>query len=96
MIEFLGFISYLVGLYIYVIIAGVIMSWLMAFGVVNPYNPTARAIWQGLSAVTEPLLRPIRNIMPELGAIDISPVVLLLGCVFVQSVVIENLKQLFA
>jgi YggT family protein len=72
------------------------MSWLMAFGVVNPYNPTARAIWQGLSAVTEPLLRPIRNIMPDLGAIDISPVVLLLGCVFVQSVVIENLKQLFA
>jgi YggT family protein len=96
MIALLNFISYLVGLYIYVIIAGVIMSWLMAFGVVNPYNPTARAIWQGLSAVTEPLLRPIRNIMPDLGAIDISPVVLLLGCVFVQSVVIENLKQLFA
>jgi YggT family protein len=96
MIALLNFISYLVGLYIYVIIAGVIMSWLMAFGVVNPYNPTARAIWQGLSAVTEPLLRPIRNVMPDLGAIDISPVVLLLGCVFVQSVVIENLKQLFA
>ncbi len=96
MIEFLGFVSYIITLYIYVIIAGVIMSWLMAFGVVNPYNPTARAIWQGLSAVTEPLLRPIRNVMPDLGAIDISPVVLLLGCVFVQSVVIENLKQLFA
>ena len=96
MIALLNFISYLVGLYIYVIIASVIMSWLMAFGVVNPYNPTARAIWQGLSAVTEPLLRPIRNVMPDLGAIDISPVVLLLGCVFVQSVVIENLKQLFA
>jgi YggT family protein len=95
MIALLNFISYLVGLYIYVIIAGVIMSWLMAFGVVNPYNPTARAIWQGLSAVTEPLLRPIRNIMPELGAIDISPVVLLLGCVFVQSVLIPNIAKLF-
>ncbi len=95
MIEFLGFISYLVGLYIYVIIAGVIMSWLMAFGVVNPHNPTARAIWQGLSAVTEPLLKPIRNIMPELGAVDISPVVLLLGCVFVQNVVIPNIAKLF-
>ena len=44
MIALLNFISYLVGLYIYVIIASVIMSWLMAFGVVNPYNPTARAI----------------------------------------------------
>ncbi len=95
MIALLNFISYLVGLYIYVIIASVIMSWLMAFGVVNPYNPTARAIWQGLSAVTEPLLRPIRNIMPELGAIDISPVVLLLGCVFVQNVVIPNIAKLF-
>ena len=95
MIALLNFISYLVGLYIYVIIAGVIMSWLMAFGVVNPHNPTARAIWQGLSAVTEPLLRPIRNIMPDLGAIDISPVVLLLGCVFVQNVVIPNIAKLF-
>ncbi len=95
MIALLNFISYLVGLYIYVIIAGVIMSWLMAFGVVNPHNPTARAIWQGLSAVTEPLLRPIRNVMPDLGAIDISPVVLLLGCVFVQSVLIPNIAKLF-
>lgn len=95
MIALLNFISYLVGLYIYVIIAGVIMSWLMAFGVVNPHNPTERAIWQGLSAVTEPLLRPIRNIMPDLGAIDISPVVLLLGCVFVQGVIIPNVAKLF-
>ena len=95
MIELLGFISYLITLYIYVIIASVIMSWLMAFGVINPYNPTARAIWQGLSAVTEPLLRPIRNVMPDLGAIDISPIVLLLGCFFVQSVIIPNIAKLF-
>ena len=59
----------------------------MAFGVVNPYNPTVRAIWQGLNAVTEPLLRPIRNMLPNMGAIDISPIVLLLACFFVQSVV---------
>ena len=95
MIELLNFISYLINLYVYVIIAGVIMSWLLGFGVINPHNPTARAIWQGLNAVTEPLLRPIRNVMPDLGAIDISPIVLLLGCVFAQNVVIENLKKLF-
>jgi len=95
MIELLGFLSYVITLYIYVIIASVIMSWLMAFGVVNPQNPTARAIWQGLSAVTEPLLRPIRNLMPDLGAIDISPIVLLLGCVFLQSVIIPNIAKLF-
>jgi YggT family protein len=95
MIELLSFISNIITLYIYVIIASVIMSWLMGFGVVNPHNPTARAIWQGLSAVTEPLLRPIRNVMPDLGAIDISPIVLLLGCVFVRSVIIPNLAKLF-
>lgn len=83
----LGFISYLIQLYVYVVIAGVILSWLMAFGVVNPYNPTVRAIWQGLNAVTEPLLRPIRNMMPNLGAIDISPIVLLLACFFVQGLI---------
>ncbi len=83
----LGFLSYLITLYTYVIIASVILSWLMAFGVVNPYNPTVRAIWQGLNAVTEPLLRPIRNMMPNLGAVDISPIVLLLACLFVQGLI---------
>jgi YggT family protein len=83
----LTFVSYLITLYTYVVIASVILSWLMAFGVVNPYNPTVRAIWQGLNAVTEPLLRPIRNMLPNLGAIDISPIVLLLACVFVQGLI---------
>ncbi|HEY7669606.1 MAG TPA: YggT family protein [Hyphomicrobium sp.] len=81
------FISYLITLYTYVIIANVILSWLMAFGVVNPYNPTVRAIWQVLNALVEPLLRPIRNVMPNLGAIDISPLVLLLACFFVQGLI---------
>jgi YggT family protein len=83
----LNFISYLITLYVYVVIASVILSWLMAFGVVNPYNPTVRAIWQALNAVTEPLLRPIRNMLPNLGAIDLSPVVLLLACFFVQGLI---------
>ena len=88
LLRLIDFLGYLVQLYVYVIIASVILSWLMAFGVVNPYNPTVRAIWQGLNAVTEPLLRPIRNMMPNLGAIDISPIVLLLICFFLRSVVI--------
>ncbi len=95
MIELLGFISYLITLYTYVVIAGVVMSWLMAFGVVNAYNPTVRAIWQALNALTEPLLKPIRKMMPNLGAVDISPIVLLLGCFFIQSVVIPNIAKLF-
>ncbi len=94
MIELLGFISYLITLYTYIVIASVILSWLMAFGVVNPYNPTVRTIWGALNALTEPLLRPIRNVMPNLGAIDISPIVLLLGCFFIQSVVLPNIAKL--
>lgn len=95
MIELLSFISYLITLYVYVVIAGVILSWLMAFGVINPYNPFVRSLWQALNAVTEPLLRPIRNIMPNLGAIDLSPLILILLCFFVQSVVLPNIAKLF-
>ena len=88
LLRLIDFLGYLVQLYVYVIIASVILSWLMAFGVVNPYNPTVRAIWQGLNAVTEPLLRPIRNMMPNLGGIDISPVILILILLFLRDVVL--------
>jgi YggT family protein len=94
MLELLGFISYLITLYVYIIIAGAVMSWLIAFNVVNPYNQFVRSIWQGLNAVTEPLLRPIRRWMPDLGGIDISPVVLILLCAFVQTVVLPNIAKL--
>ena len=80
MLELLGFISSLITLYIYIIIAGAVMSWLIAFNVVNPYNQFVRSLWQALNAVTEPLLRPIRRRMPDLGGVDISPVVLILCC----------------
>jgi YggT family protein len=94
MIELLSFISSLITLYIYVIIAGAVMSWLIAFNVVNPYNQVVRSIWQALNALTEPLLRPIRRWMPDLGGIDISPVVLILLCAFVQTVVLPNIAKL--
>ena len=94
MIELLGFISSLITLYIYVIIASAVMSWLIAFNVVNPYNQVVRSIWQALNALTEPLLRPIRRWMPDLGGIDISPVVLILLCAFVQTVVLPNIAKL--
>lgn len=94
MLELLNFISYVITLYTYVILAGVIMSWLVGFGVINGYNPTVQAIYRALNALTEPLLRPIRAILPDLGAIDISPIVLLLACFFIQSVVLPNLAKM--
>jgi YggT family protein len=67
----------------------------MAFGVVNPHNQFVRSLAQAFYAVTEPLLGPIRRNMPDLGAVDISPVVLILICVAIQSVVLPNVAKLF-
>jgi YggT family protein len=83
----LSFTVYLIQLYVYIILASVILSWLMAFGVVNPYNRFVSALAQALAAVTEPLLRPIRNALPDLGGLDLSPLILLLGCFFVQGLI---------
>lgn len=94
MIELLSFISYLITLYVYIIFAGVIMSWLIAFNVVNAYNPFVRSLWQALTAMTEPLMRPIRRRMPDLGGLDLSPMILILGCLFIQWVVLPNIAKL--
>ena len=85
----------MITLYIYIIIASAVMSWLIAFNVINPYNQFVRSLWQGLNALTEPVLRPIRRCMPDLGGIDISPLVLILICFFMQSVVLPNIAKLF-
>ncbi len=77
-------------LYIYLIIVMAIMSWLIAFHVINIYNDFVRAIWNTLNALTEPLLRPIRQLLPNLGGIDISPVILLIIIYFLQ-VLLSNL-----
>jgi YggT family protein len=93
MLELLGFISSLITLYIYIIIASAVMSWLIAFNVINPYNQFVRSIWQGLNALTEPVLRPIRRWMPDLGGIDISPMVLIIALWFVQGVLLPVLAR---
>ena len=93
MIELLGFISYIVRLYEWVIIATVIFSWLVQFNVIYWNNDFVRTLGQALNALTEPLLRPIRRVMPNLGGLDLSPIVLLLGCLFVRSVVLPNIAK---
>jgi YggT family protein len=76
-------------IYVYVIIASAILSWLVAFNVVNRYNDVVRSIWNLVTALTEPLLRPIRETIPSFGGIDISPVILLLLIFFLQRVIEE-------
>lgn len=74
-------------LYGYVIIATAIISWLLAFDVVNFRNELVRSVWNFLNALTEPLLRPIRQVLPNLGGIDVSPIVLLLLLFLVEDVI---------
>ena len=80
----LWLLNAILDIYWWIVILSVVLSWLYAFNVVNPGNPFVRAVGQFVHEATEPLLRPIRRFMPNLGAIDISPIVLLLGVTFVK------------
>jgi YggT family protein len=95
MLELLGFISFLLTLFIYILIAAAVLSWLIAFNVVNSRNQIVHMIGEFLYRVTEPALRPIRSFLPHLGGLDISPVILILIIVFIQSVILPNIAKLF-
>ena len=70
--------------YLYLIIASAIISWLVAFSVINTQNQFVRMMLEFLWRITEPALRPIRRFMPNLGGIDISPIILILMIYFIQ------------
>ena len=91
MIPILVFIAYLIDLYQIVVIAAVILSWLIAFNVINTYNPFVRTLWDAMKAMTEPLLRPIRNFLPAPGGLDLSPIVLWLALEFIGDVLIMQI-----
>ncbi|MGI9401679.1 MAG: YggT family protein [Rhizobiaceae bacterium] len=84
----LDVILLILDLYVWIIIASAILSWLFAFNVVNARNQFVATIANILYQLTEPLLRPIRRIMPNLGAIDISPIILLLGIFLLQRIIV--------
>jgi YggT family protein len=88
MAPLIGFFVLVIDLYIWIVIASAILSWLVAFNVVNTNNRVVLMIGDTLYRLTEPALRPIRNILPNLGGIDISPVVLILLLLFVRDVVL--------
>jgi YggT family protein len=68
----------LIWLYWWVVIIAVIMSWLVAFGVVNTFNPFARTVVRFLDAVTEPVFRQVRRVIPPIGGLDLSPLIVLI------------------
>jgi YggT family protein len=84
----LDVILLVLNLYTWVIIISAVLSWLLAFNVINYDNSVVRSIWSGVNALTEPLLRPIRNRLPRMGALDLSPIVLLLAIFFLERIIV--------
>ncbi len=81
-------ILYLLQLYWWVVIAAVVASWLIAFNVINLHNNIVRSIVHFLDALTEPVFRQVRRIIPVFSGIDISPIFVLIGIWFLQRVVV--------
>jgi YggT family protein len=75
-------------LYIYLLVAAAVLSWLIAFNVVNMRNQFVAMVADFLYRITEPALRPIRNLLPNLGGIDISPVILIFIIIFLRYVIL--------
>jgi YggT family protein len=83
-----------INLYIWLVIISAILSWLVAFSVVNTSNRFVFAVWDFLHKITQPALRPIRRFLPNLGGVDISPVVLILLLYFCEMVLRNILWEL--
>ena len=85
----LWLIYQIINIYIWLIILQVVLSWLIAFNVVNTSNRFVYMVGDFLYRITEPAMRPIRRILPNLGGIDLSPMVLLLLLIFAQKLLVE-------
>lgn len=82
--ELIGFLVYVLQLFIWIIILQAILSWLVAFNVVNLQNRFVHGLLTGLDRLLNPVLRPIRRLLPDMGGIDLSPLVLILGIILAQ------------
>ena len=89
----LQFIDLVLGLVIFIMIAQVIVSWLLAFNILNMSNQFVATIANALWQLTNPLLSPIRRMLPNFGGLDISPIVLFLAIYFIRLVVLYPLMR---
>jgi len=93
MYAILNLIGMVIELYLWFVIAAAILSWLVAFNVINSYNQFVAAIHGFLFNITEPALRPIRRVLPHFGGIDISPIVLILLLIFLRNLLLVDLAR---
>ena len=91
MISMLWLIDTVISLYIWLVVIGVVLSWLVHFRVVNTSNPFVYRVGEFVYRITEPALRPIRNVLPNMGGIDISAIVLIVALLFARNLIFEYL-----
>ena len=97
MIVILQIVQVLLNVVWWIIVVQAILSWLIAFNVINTQSDAVRTVWEALRRITEPLYRPIRRILPDFGALDLSPLVVLLILYILMNIIIPNLAlQLYA
>jgi YggT family protein len=93
MLILIDLLSYLLWAVWIVIIVQVVMSWLVAFNIVNTCSPVVRGLLRGLERITEPVYRPIRRILPDFGGVDFSPMVVLLVIGLLQRLLFDMKLQ---
>jgi YggT family protein len=91
---FLDILSILLNILWWIIIIQAVMSWLIAFNVINTHNDFVGQLWHVLDRITEPLYRPFRRIMPDFGGIDLTPMVVLILLIIIQGPVMTYLYRL--
>ncbi|HLS69566.1 MAG TPA: YggT family protein [Kiloniellales bacterium] len=91
MVALFQLIDTVINIYIWLLIIWAVLSWLVAFNVVNTSNRLVYLVGDFLNRITEPALRPIRRVMPDLGGIDISPMILILLLIFLRNLLFYDI-----
>ena len=94
MLPLIQFIDIVLNFVWWIIVLGAILSWLIGFNIVNRSNQVVWTIYDSLNRLTEPLYKPIRRLLPSTGAFDFAPLILLFGILFIQIVILGNLRTL--
>lgn len=77
----------------WIVLIQVIMSWLINFEVINLRQPLVYQIWTGLNRLLDPIYKPIRRVLPNLGGIDLAPMILIIGILFIQRLILVDLAR---
>lgn len=93
MLSLLQILDLILDVVLFVIIAHIIMSWLITFGVLNMRQPIVAQLWEGLSRLLEPLYGPIRRLLPSTGGLDLAPLIVILGVYAIRIVIANNIAM---